>query len=194
MCEWKGVNMSAKRDWTVMLLCCLVPAVALGIFGRQLVLQRVDNISIWEGGGMGMFAEIGGFARVVMPYLVDAGGNRHPIVDLDAYQTRIAGFARKRPTEENLSSLAALLARSSWVAVAPPAPRLVVDREGDVTGSTGVQQLLLVPAGSPGVSAFPERVYRPSSDGESVIVEYWEIRYDPETRIASRTLISEVSR
>lgn len=169
-------------------LYLVIPALALTVATRQFVLQHRNNLSIWEGGGMGMFAAIGGFSRTLNIFLVDEDGNRHPIVALTDRQSELANFARKHPTDDNFARLARAVRDHRWVALDEPVPRRSYDRTGAVLGSSETLQYLFysaseVPAG------VPTRQLRPAADATvSIAIELWKIRYDPEQRIASSNL------
>ncbi|MGF1477410.1 MAG: hypothetical protein ACFB6S_17845 [Geminicoccaceae bacterium] len=176
------------KRWFAIALVWAVPALASLIAVRQYVLQHLDDLSIWEGGGMGMYAEIGGFARIINAFVIDEMGLRHPIVLMTDGQQELAGFARKHPTPENMARLADVLRRQEWAAVGEAEPRLTLTSSGAEASQDGPMQNLLVPGRS-----FRHRFVASMDHGGGttparIEIEFWKIRYDPETRIAERTL------
>jgi hypothetical protein len=94
------------------LLLCVVPLIALIIYGYQLYRVAVFNLSPWKGGGMGMFSSIAAPAnRFIKAYSV-VGGVRHPIEIPDLKEE--TAF-RTEPTDRNSKKLKAVLSAIPWI-------------------------------------------------------------------------------
>ncbi len=85
----------SKLQLKQLLLVWIVPLVAFGLFGRQIYLQTNHNLSVWKGGGMGMFAGIGApHHRFLRISVVDPIGQKIVVVRFNNKHQRLIGRLR----------------------------------------------------------------------------------------------------
>lgn len=162
------------------LLYCAVPALAVAVATRQAYLNAWHGLSTWKGGGMGMFAGAdSGDTRFARVWIELPDGRRQPIITLTPAQDRLLDRALWYPTHANFEELAQSLRRTSFIAVDQPSPVGRADADGKSLGPTGRSHYLL-------------RADAPRPDGAEpdwkVVIEYWTIRFDSETRLAHASL------
>src|SRR5947208_14266616 len=124
----RSARSSPFMQWTLM-LC--VPLVALVIVGRQIYLSSHYGLSTWKGGGMGMFAAADELPnRYAKVFLIDADGNRNPLVQLSPDDFDVLNRALEYPTRENFLRAARMMAAENWIPTFQPRPVLNVDTNG----------------------------------------------------------------
>jgi len=154
------------------MLC--VPCLALIIVGRQLYLSKRYGLSTWKGGGMGMFAAADELPnRYAKVFLIDADGNRNPLVQLSPDDFDVLNRALEYPTRENFLRAASLMAGENWIPSFQPRPVLNVGINGQPVSESAKSFRTMVPS-----QLRPDRkLKRPSIE-----IQFWKLVYDPLTR------------
>lgn len=166
------------------LVLLIIPTIALLVVIRQHYLSQTQNLSIWKGGGMGMFAASDTVSRIVKIYIETPQGDKHPIIDLNPSLKILRYQVKFNPSKRNFRQLAEALARTQLIGGNEKFPHRVLDEFGnEITRKEGTYYYLR-PAGP-----------RPKGDTPNwkVIIEYWNMRFDTETKIARPHLIERFS-
>jgi hypothetical protein len=162
------------------MLC--VPCLALIIVGRQLYLSKRYGLSTWKGGGMGMFAAADELPnRYAKVFLIDADGNRNPLVQLSPDDFDLLNRALEYPIRENFLRAASLMAVENWIPSFQPRPVLNVDTNGQPVSESAKSYRVMVAS-----QLRPDR----KSKRPSIEIQFWKLVYDPRTRHV-RALLSE---
>ncbi len=165
-----------------------VPLLACAVFARQVYLQVAHDLSVWKGGGMGMFAGVGAPQhRFVKIFLTDPLGQRILTVRHAPEQVRLIAAVRAEPTQANLEELAGALLESRWILRRETIAGYRVDSRGRRIGLMPERHLSVVPATAPTRS--DERL-TPGNGGwtpERVQIEFWEIGYDRDSKTLRAT-------
>lgn len=166
------------RHWGVMLV---IPLVATTIVARQFILNRTQDLSIWKGGGMGMFASEIKVSRFTRIYIVTPEGDRNPVIGLTPRQTYLLSALTNYPSESNFLRLAKNMRRTWWVASRGKFTYRIIDKTGKLISALPRKHLYLR-AGSPRHGDY-------TLDWK-LLVEFWKGNYDPETHLV-RTRIAK---
>jgi hypothetical protein len=158
-------------QWAL-ILC--VPFVALAIVGRQIYLSSRYGLSTWKGGGMGMFAAADELTnRYAKVFLVEAGGNRDPLVQLSPDDTEVLNRALEYPIRKNFLRAARKIAQENWIPAYQRRPVLSVNSDGNPIGAGAKSYRVMVPSDL-------------RSDSEekrsNMEIQFWKISYDPIAR------------
>lgn len=163
-------NKTAKT-WLVILA---VPVFACAVYARQVYLQVAHDLSVWKGGGMGMFAGIGApHHRFVKIRVTDPLGQEIIVSRFRPDQQRFIARVRSEPTEANFSRLANSLLSSPWVLRRETIAGHRIDSRGNRLGLQPRPHVLIVPANGTDRQALGG-AWRPAR----VTIEYWKIGYD----------------
>jgi len=116
----------------------IVPMVAVLIFAAQVYRQYAYDLTVWKGGGMGMFASIDGpSTRLIKVFLIAPDGTLRPIATLPTDLKQRADRAVVEPAESNLRSLASAVNQRHWVLTGmdevPPPPGIPGEGSGVVS-------------------------------------------------------------
>lgn len=114
----------------------VIPAIALVIVSRQHYLHQTQNLSIWKGGGMGMFAASDAVSRIVKIYIVTPGGDKHPIIDLTPSLSKLRTKIKFNPSKSNFKELSDSLGKTKFVAGNEKFPHRVLDKSGQELSRT----------------------------------------------------------
>ena len=167
-------NKTAKT-WLVILA---VPAFACAVYARQVYLQVTHDLSVWKGGGMGMFAGIGApHHRFLKIRVTDPLGQEIITTRLRPDQQRLMARVRSEPTESNFSRLAESLLTTQWTLRRETIAGHRIDSKGNQLGLQPRPHVLIVPAENTDRLALGG-TWRPAR----VTIEYWKIGYDIETK------------
>jgi hypothetical protein len=140
------------------LLLCVVPLVALTIYGHQLYRVSVFNLSRWKGGGMGMFSSMSERDnRIIKAYFLVNGVHR-PIAISESRE--VVAF-QTDPTERNSKKLKAALSGMFWT-----------------TAIDGFTQRPILKSIS---AAELVRSGRAAIHPEGIHLELWQFSYEPGT-------------
>jgi hypothetical protein len=154
------------------MLC--VPFAALIILGRQVYLSSHYGLSTWKGGGMGMFAAADELTnRYAKIFLVEANGNRDPLVQLSPEDTEVLNRALEYPTRQNFLRAARKIAQGNWIPAYQRRPVLNVNADGNPVGPSAKSYRVMMPS-----------ELRPEREGKrsSMEIQFWKLRYDPHAK------------
>lgn len=168
-----------------------IPALALAIFARQVYLQVSHDLSIWKGGGMGMFAGIGAPShRFLKIYVLDRYGNRAALTNLTSEQRELKERLRTEPSTRNYEILARALMTTRWSPQAVWIKGQKIDSSGKLIGYQKTPHIALAPAGP---IPMPGSVDEPSPNvftPRGIEVEFWKIDYSGSTKELSAELVN----
>jgi hypothetical protein len=151
-----------------------VPFAALIILGRQLYLSSHYGLSTWKGGGMGMFAAADELSnRYAKIFLVEANGDRDPLVQLSPDNTGMLNRALEYPTRRNFLRAARKIAQANWIPAYQRRPVLVVNSDGNPVSAGAKSYRVMVSS-----DLRSDREEKRSS----MEIQFWKLRYDPRTR------------
>src|SRR5436190_15838047 len=132
--------------WQWVLMTC-VPFMSLVVVGRQLYLSKRYGLSTWKGGGMGMFAAADELPnRYAKVFLIDADGNRNPLVQLSPDDFDVLNRALEYPIRENFLRAARMMAAENWITTFQPRPVLNVDSNGQPVSESSKSFRVMVPS------------------------------------------------
>ncbi len=175
----KRMNWGLARRWAVILI---VPVVAVLIAGRQHVLQRTDDLTIWKGGGMGMFASADTITRFAKLYLVTPDGTRYPLISPTAELIDMQQRFLNYPTRAQFERFERAVKAYNWVGAEEKMRHIVFDPQGrELASRPGVYNVLR--PGGPREEKVEDVTWR-------LRLEYWKIAYDPETRRAVAGIVA----
>lgn len=154
----------------------IIPIVASLIFLNQIYRQHVHDLSVWKGGGMGMFAAMDRprGARFVKIYITDNNDIRMPVTAFDELTYRI----QVEPSEKNLDRLLNKLINTQWRYSHHRIPILERNLDGSHT--------LLDHTPKPTPWGHNELI-----DVQSIDIEYGQIYFDVKTKVLVGKLIKE---
>ena len=163
------------------LLFALIPLIACAVAARQLYLSKTDTLSTWKGGGMGMFASADSSAtRVLRIWMGPPGREELVILGLTGFQQKIKNSGIWYPSRDRFEPLARSLQASKFVGERQPSKIMKADPTGKKFSPTGRETFLLTATG-------PRPATNPLNWG--VRIEYWRMRFDPETSKAKMHLV-----
>lgn len=129
---------------------------------------------------MGMFASADQLAnRYAKIFLIDADGNRNPLVQLTPADNDVLNRALEYPTRDNFLRAARQIASENWIPGFQPRPLLKVNNSGDPVSASEKSYRQMVPSSLP-----PEGIKKPPS----MEVQFWRLAYDPHTRYQRASL------
>lgn len=167
-------------------LILIVPVFAALVFARQVYLQHANGLSLWRGGGMGMFAGIGSPShRFLKIYLTEGDLPPEPVTRLTRGQNVHYLRAVAEPTQANLAALGRAVADTSWLRRDTDISRRM-DSTGKILGPMERQYKVLVADG-------PRAAGEDEAVPVSVRIEYWENAYDPATGRLSASLVKSLT-
>jgi hypothetical protein len=105
-------HISDWRDKLERLSVFIIPVFAIAIVINQLYRQHTYNLSVWKGGGMGMFAALDRPRgnRFVKIYITDSNNNKLPIMGFHEHVYRI----NVEPSEKNFNALFDTISDTKW--------------------------------------------------------------------------------
>lgn len=162
------------------LIFLIVPTIALVIVIRQHYLHQTQNLSIWKGGGMGMFAASDVVTRMVKIYIQSPQGEIHPVINLTPVLDRLRRKILFNPSDTNFRELANMLGKFKYVSGNEKFPHRVIDKNGKEVSRKEGKYFYLRAAGLRTQGDKPEW---------KVLIEFWDTRYDSNTRFAKPILI-----
>lgn len=164
-----------------LLFVWIVPLVALGLFGRQIYLQTSHNLSVWKGGGMGMFAGIGApHHRFLKISVVDPIGQTIVVVRFNAKHQGLMGRLRAEPSDTNFQNLANSLKTTRWKVLPQTLLETRADSAGRISPASRRRSLMIVPEPANATA----RGWQPAE----VRIEFWAISYDRSTKALGASL------
>jgi hypothetical protein len=151
----------------------IIPAIMVLVAVRQLYLQKTEDLSVWKGGGMGMFASADSLmTRFAKVYLLLPDGERQPLLRFTPQQELLLQNGLWFPTESNFRLLADSIKATTWWASTDRVPLNVFDEAGQRAQDGVAQYHDLYPA-------------HPRTSSEAlnwgVEIEYWKSTYDLNT-------------
>ncbi|MGI9382450.1 MAG: hypothetical protein ACR2PO_04795 [Methyloligellaceae bacterium] len=160
-----------------------VPALAFAVLARQVYLQLRHDLSVWKGGGMGMFAGIGApHHRFLKVFLVDPLGQRIATVRFTQEQLRLAAQVRTEPTDGRFDRLARSLLTTKWKLLRERVSSFQVDSHGRRRNLRQPLSLSIAPA----AMRTPRSLEMPGSQAgwqpQKVEIQFWQIGYDVKTK------------
>ena len=159
----------------------VIPCVALSLFARQVYLQYAHDLSVWKGGGMGMFAGIGApHHRFLKITLEDPIGQRIVLVRFTGEHQRLISRLRSEPRDEHFRALATSLLETGWIVLSQTLLQTRFDSRGERIREPPRRSLSIAPATKPGQG------WRP----KAVEIAFWKITYDR----ATKTLGADLAR
>ncbi len=168
---------------------------AILVFGGQVYMQVTRDLSVWKGGGMGMFAGIDApRQRLLKIYLRDPLGQSILVNRFNARQRRLITAARIEPSDVNFTALSENLLASKWVLSRETVEIFRVDRSGSRLSGPPEIRPSAVPATSISTSL------RQTTLGNvwyasQIRIEFWKIGYDINSSLltANRAKVVEAS-
>lgn len=157
----------------------IIPAVAILMAGRQMYLSKLYGLSTWKGGGMGMFASADIAQRYVRVFIEMAGRPRILITELTPEQHILVDQAEIYPTKENLAKLGASIRKTRFRASPEPAPIVHFRKSGEQAGRSNTRYIL---------AQAVEGDIGDSDPDWTVVIEFWQLSYDPASRLVSTSL------
>ena len=157
-----------------------IPLAATVIAARQHILNRTQDLSVWKGGGMGMFAAEEKVNRYTKVYIVTPDGNRHPVVQLTEHQYELLSALQNNPSNKNFLRLAENIRRTWWVSSKGKFPFRIVDKNGKLVSVQPGKHLYLR-AGSPRVEDY-------KLDWK-LVIEFWKGTYDLASQLVRVNLV-----
>jgi hypothetical protein len=152
--------------------------LAILVFGWQVYMQFTRDLSIWKGGGMGMFAGIDApRQRLLKIYLRDPLGQRILVNQFNSRQQRLITAARIEPTDVNFAALSENLLASRWVLNREMVEVIRVDQSGSRLDAPSDLRPAAAPANggsAPSRQTNLGNVWYPSE----VRIEFWKFGYD----------------
>lgn len=107
--------MKAKKKKYTSLAILSIPALSLLIFVQQVYRQNAHDLTIWKGGGMGMFAGADGpdmrFLHIIG---TDTAGTRHPILRLTVKHKKLREKILIEPKRDHFRNLSCAILGSDW--------------------------------------------------------------------------------
>ena len=170
------LTLKIVQRWGMILV---IPLVATIVVVRQHVLHRTQDLSIWKGGGMGMFASSDSVSRYTKIYIVTPEGDRHPIVKLTPHQNKLLSGVLNNPSDNNFLRLADDIRRTRWFSSKEKFSHRIIDKTGKLI-SAQRKKYHYLKAGAP---RQPD-----NTPGWKLLIEFWKARYDPGTRLARAEL------
>lgn len=128
----------------ILVQASIVPVVAVLIFVAQVYRMYAYDLTVWKGGGMGMFASIDGpSTRLIKVYLIAPDGALLPVSSLSPDLERLSYRASVEPRNDNLQALAAAVNRRHWVwtGVREVDPPPLADRGHAAAGPITIPQI-----------------------------------------------------
>ncbi len=167
---------SALRSRIERHIVLIIPIVATLIFLNQIYRQHVYGLSVWKGGGMGMFAALDRprGSRFVKIYITDNDDVRMPVTAFDELTYRI----QVEPSKKNLDSLLNKMVNTQWRYSHQRTPML----ERQLDGS----HILLHYYPKPTPWGRNELI-----NVQSIDIEYGQIYFDVETKVLESKVIKE---
>ena len=167
---------SALRSRIERHIVLTIPIVATLIFLNQIYRQHAHDLSVWKGGGMGMFAALDRprGSRFVKMYITDSENIRMPVTAFDELTYRV----QVEPSEKNLDRLLSKMVNTQWRYSHQRTPML--ERQQDGSHS------LLHYTPKPTPWGRNELI-----DVLSIDIEYGQIYFDVESKILEGKMIKE---
>lgn len=166
--------------WKYQAATWFIPVIALAIAGRQVYLASNYDLSIWKGGGMGMFAGMdSAFNRYARVFIINPGGERLPVTQLPPSVTNLIGRALYYPVRSSFLASAREIAALDWVNTSQRVTIAHVNARGENFGHPEELHSLIVPYGVRAADVAWKA---------DVEIQYWKISYDPVALRARTTL------
>lgn len=155
-----------------------IPVLAGIVFGRQVYLQIFHDLSVWKGGGMGMFASVDApRQRFLRIYIDDPLGQRILVDQFNSRQRRLISTTRTEPTNRNFDTLSEDLLSSTWVLRREMKQVYRINQYGLPLDEPPELRLAVTPATSQTTS--PRQITLGNAwYPAEVRIEYWKIDYD----------------
>ncbi len=169
-----------------------VPMLATLVFSWQIYMQFTRDLSVWKGGGMGMFAGIDApRQRLLKIYLRDPLGQSMLVARFNSRQRRLITAARIEPTDANFAALSENLLASRWALNREMAEIVRVDQSGSRQSVPPELLPSAVPATGNSTSLRQTTLgnvwYAPE-----VRIEFWKISYDGDSSLLTANLAKVV--
>jgi len=154
----------------------IIPLVATLVFINQIYRQHAHDLSVWKGGGMGMFGALDRprVTRFVKIYITDNDNNRMPVTAFDELTYRI----QVEPSERNLDRLLDKVVSTQWRYSHQQTPILSREQDGSHT--------LLKYMPKPTPWGRNELI-----DVQSIDIEYGQIYFDVDNKIMNAKTVKE---
>jgi hypothetical protein len=167
---------SALRSRIERHIVLIIPLVASLIFLNQIYRQHAHDLSVWKGGGMGMFAALDRprSTRFVKIYITDSDNIRMPVIAYDELTYRI----QVEPSEKNLDRLLSKIVNTPWRYSQQRTPILERQKDGS--------HIVLGYTPKPTPWGRNELI-----DVSSIDIEYGQIYFDVDTKLLEGKLIKE---
>jgi len=97
-------------------LVFIIPLIALLIFINQFYRQHAHNLSVWKGGGMGMFAALDrpSRSRFVKIFITNEQGVRFPLKETSMGIGELTYILATEPTDKNINTLLQKVKSIRW--------------------------------------------------------------------------------
>ena len=160
-------------------LIYVIPVIAIAIYINQLYRQHAYDLSVWKGGGMGMFAAYDWphRARYVHIHFIDRENGKIPLVvsegELDALKLKLM----TEPSEKNFNKLFQYIKQNKWFKSDRIDNYYSVDLKGEKK-----------------INAQHNRIERYGTERmipDSVIIEFKQLFYDIDSKKFSAKTIKE---
>lgn len=173
----------ARNRLRQLLIILAVPLLACVIYGRQVYLQIAHDLSVWKGGGMGMFAGIGApHHRFLKIFLVDPLGQRIVTTRFTRAQSRLIAQVRAEPTDENFNRLLEALLTTRWKLLGQSLSGARLDSKGARIGVIRDLSPAIAPVSAQAPTALEIARGAPGWQPKKVEIEFWKIGYEIDTK------------
>lgn len=167
-----GMATSRARWW---LGALAVPVVATAVYCNQLYQHATAELTLWKGGGMGMFAGLDSpNMRFVRVYVTERDGERLPVQAFSFREQRLIEQLKSQPNDETFRRLAASVRSSDWYISRWSVEARRVSNEGELSPGPTLQTVRRH-------DALDDTQDTEPLDVAGVQIEYWRIRYDGQT-------------
>ncbi|MBL8547401.1 MAG: hypothetical protein JNL81_13125 [Hyphomonadaceae bacterium] len=160
----------SRAPWILKALA--VPLAATLIYAHQLYAHANHGLSLWKGGGMGMFAGLDTPGmRFVRVYVVDAAGERRPVQAFSPNERRIIQRLQTQPDNALLNALGDSVLSTPWFLSRWSVQHQTISRDRRITAGPWARTLRRA-------DILDEAGATQSVAVASAQVEYWRLHYD----------------